>query len=119
MRLGKPAGKRQVIVYVPITPALLDAIIGATPRTNIGLALVAGGRAIAWSSGAGGPVSGLQPGVAGSANVAGTGVRARSSTSRTSGGPPVYLAATYPSSTLSDAIDSQRLRILVPLLLLA
>ena len=31
----------------------------------------------------------------------------------------MYLAATYPSSTLSDAINSQRLRILVPLLLLA
>ncbi len=32
--------------------------------------------------------------------------------------PPAYVVATYPSSTLSDAINSQRLRILVPLLLL-
>jgi diguanylate cyclase (GGDEF)-like protein len=117
--LGKLAARRQVIVYVPLTSGLLNSIIEATPHTTIGLALVSRDRAIAWSSGDRGPVSGLHPGPAGSANVAGTSVRAQVvKLPITSGGQPVYLAATYPSSTLSDAINSQRLRILVPLLLL-
>jgi diguanylate cyclase (GGDEF)-like protein len=118
VRPGKTT-KRRVIVYVPLTSGLLNMIIAATPHTTIGLALVSRDRAIAWSSGGGGPVSGLHPGPAVSANVAGAGVRAQVvQLPLSSGGPPVYLVATYPSSTLSDAINSQRLRILVPLLLL-
>jgi diguanylate cyclase (GGDEF)-like protein len=115
--LGKSAAAREVIVYVPLTPALLGRIENAVPPGQIGLALVNRGRVIAWSSGSRGAVSGLRPGPAASGVVSGTGVRAQAVHLPTTRGR-AFLAATYPSSTLSDAINSQRLRILVPLLLL-
>ncbi len=87
------------------------------PSEPVAIALVARGQALATTSGPLGPVTGLQTG-AGSANIAGTGVRARAIATPVASGGPAYIVATYPESTLSNAIDSQRLRILVPLLLL-
>ena len=113
---GTPIG--DVDVYVRIGPPLLQQILNGTSRPdNIELALVAGGHAVASSNNAVGPVSGLRAG-AGYATVAGTDVRANAITIPASQGNPAYIVATYPRSTLSNAIDSQRLRILVPLLLL-
>ena len=107
-----------VDVYVPWGPALLQRMTGGTePAEPVAIALVAGGQALATTSGTLGPVTGLQTG-AGSANIAGTSVRARAIPTPVASGGPAYIVATYPESTLSNAIDSQRLRILVPLLLL-
>jgi diguanylate cyclase (GGDEF)-like protein len=114
--------KRSVIVYVPINPALLDTINFSGQLklpTNVSLALVVGGRSLASTTGDIGPVSGLRPSAASSADVGGTSVRALAVPIEIlPAQPPAYVVATYPSSTLSDAINSQRLRILVPLLLL-
>jgi diguanylate cyclase (GGDEF)-like protein len=113
---GKTIG--DVNVFVPIGPKLLQQITEGTTRPdNVELSLVAGGQAVASTNGAIGQVSGLRAG-AGSAKVAGTDVRADAINVPASRGAPAYIVATYPESTLSNAIDSQRLRILVPLLLL-
>jgi diguanylate cyclase (GGDEF)-like protein len=110
----------RVEVYVALSQPLLVAIAAGGPRApNVDLALVSRGRTYASMAGNNGPVSGLSPGKIGSAVIAGTGVRAIATRIPvTRGQPPAYLVAAYPSSTLSNAIDSQRLRILVPLLLL-
>ena len=113
---------REVDVYLRVSQPLLDAIAtagGLTIPQSVGLALVAGNRAVAsYPTNALGPVSGLRDGGVGSASVAGTSVRAATVALPVLGGGPAYLVSTYPQSTLSNAIDSQRLRILVPLLLL-
>jgi diguanylate cyclase (GGDEF)-like protein len=119
--LGNPAKGRQVDVYVHLSQPLLDAMTGGkfTLPPSVGLALVAGGRVLAsYPSGAVGPVSGLRVGGVGTATLAGTGVRAAAVNISDLKGGPGYMVATYPSSALSNAIDSQRLRILVPILLL-
>jgi diguanylate cyclase (GGDEF)-like protein len=115
--VGKGAVGRRVVVYVPFDRALLGQITPALP-SNVSLALVAGGRALASTGGAVGPATGLRPASAGSAVVAGTGVRAQAVAVPLAGKGQGYVVATYPSSTLQDAINSQRLRILVPLILL-
>jgi len=113
---GKTIGS--VDVYVRLGPKLLTGMTSGIPRPdNVEVSLVAGNQAVASTNGAVGPVSGLRAG-AGSATVAGTGVRADAINIPVSQGGPAYIVATYPLSTLSNAIDSQRLRILVPLLLL-
>ncbi len=115
-KAGKTIG--DVDVYVRIGQALIQQIRDQTSWPDpIELSLVAGGRAIASTNNATGSVSGLRAGT-GSASVAGSDVRADAVLIPTTTGGPAYIVATYPSSTLSDAIDSQRLRILVPLLLL-
>jgi diguanylate cyclase (GGDEF)-like protein len=110
----------RVEVYVALSQPLLVAIAAGGPRApNVDLALVSRGRTYASMAGNNGPVSGLRAGKIGSAVIAGTGVRAIATRIPvTRGQPPAYMVAAYPSSTLSNAIDSQRLRILVPLLLL-
>jgi diguanylate cyclase (GGDEF)-like protein len=118
---GTRARGREVDVYVHLSQPLLDAMTGGsfTLPPSVGLALVAGGRVRAsYPSGAVGPVSGLRVGGVGTATMAGTGVRAAAVDIPGLSGGPGYMVATYPSSTLSNAIDSQRLRILVPILLL-
>ncbi|HEY8859544.1 MAG TPA: diguanylate cyclase, partial [Gaiellales bacterium] len=108
-------------VYVLLTPALLDQITSSGNLTlpqSVNLVLVGRGRAFASTSGAVGAATGLQTSGPSAANVAGTSVRAQAVQVPVMRGGPAYVAATYPSSTLSDAIDSERLRILVPLLLL-
>jgi diguanylate cyclase (GGDEF)-like protein len=110
--------KREVDVYIRPTAALFAQLSsGLRLPFNNDLVLVSGSRAVASSSGATGAVSGLHRG-AGSATIAGTGVRTAAIALDTPNGRPAYIVTTYPSSTLSNAIDSQRLRILVPILLL-
>jgi diguanylate cyclase (GGDEF)-like protein len=118
--VGKKEAGRQVNVYVPLTSALLNTI-DTSAHLNLGnaaLAFVAGGRTLGSTIGAVGPVKGLQASGVGSATVAGTSVRAQPVQIPVLPVGPAYVVATYPSSTLSDAINSQRLRILVPLLIL-
>jgi len=108
----------EVAVYIPFDRALLARITDNAQSESVQFALVQGGQVLASPNGATGAVTGLQPGV-GSANVAGMDVRARAlNLLPVRQGGPAYVVATYPESTLSNAIDSQRLRILVPLLLL-
>ncbi len=108
----------EVDVYVRFTEDTLASIVRtAPPASNIDLALVTGNQAVASSSNAVGKVTGLRAGT-GSASIAGNGVRAAAVDVPIAGNVPAYVVATYPSSTLSNAIDSQRLRILVPILLL-
>jgi diguanylate cyclase (GGDEF)-like protein len=115
-KTGKTIG--EVDVYVQIGHDLIQQIRAQTSWPDpIEIALVGGGKAIASTNNATGAVSGLHAGT-GSASVAGSDVRADAVLIPTTVGGPAYIVATYPSSTLSDAIDSQRLRILVPLLLL-
>ncbi len=116
-RLGQGAPVRLVEVFVPLRD-VFDPVSGNVRLpSNIDLALVAGGRVVASSSKVLGPVSALRAG-AGTATVAGTSVRAAAIQIPVTTGTPAYVVATYPSATLSNAIDSQRLRILVPILLL-
>jgi diguanylate cyclase (GGDEF)-like protein len=113
---GKKVG--EVDVYMPLGPPLLAQITDNTEwPDNVEIALVAGNTALATTNHVTGPVTGLKAG-GGSANVAGTPVRAHSVPIPVGKGGPAYAVATYPQSTLANAIDSQRLRILVPLLLL-
>jgi len=118
--IAHPVGtKYRVEVYVALSQPLLVAIAAGGPRApNVDLALVSHGRTYASMAGNNGPVSGLRAGKIGSAVIAGTGVRAIATRIPVTSGQPAYMVAAYPSSTLSNAIDSQRLRILVPLLLL-
>jgi diguanylate cyclase (GGDEF)-like protein len=104
-------------VYVRLGQPLLQKLTDVRWPENVGFALVVGGRVVAASNGPGGSASGLRAKV-GSATVAGVDVRAQAIRLRGVTGGPAYIVATYPESTLSNAIDSQRLRILVPLLLL-
>jgi diguanylate cyclase (GGDEF)-like protein len=118
---GKLADGREVDVYVHASQPLLDQITGGRfgLPPSVGLVFVAHNQALAsYSSGGLGPVSGLRIGSAGTATIGGTSVRAAATGLPVSHGGPAYVVATYPSSTLSNAIDSQRLRILVPILLL-
>jgi diguanylate cyclase (GGDEF)-like protein len=108
----------EVDVYVRLGPTLVHEITTAAPPSDpVEIALVAAGKAVASTNSAVGPVSGLRVG-AGNANVAGADVRADAINIPITSGAPAFIVATYPSATLSNAIDSQRLRILVPLLLL-
>jgi diguanylate cyclase (GGDEF)-like protein len=108
---------RLVEVFVPLRDAFDPVSGNVRLPSNIDLALVAGGHVVASSSKVLGPVSALRAG-AGTATVAGTSVRAAAIQIPITTGKPAYVVATYPSATLSNAIDSQRLRILVPILLL-
>jgi diguanylate cyclase (GGDEF)-like protein len=115
-----PTNRRlgEVDVYTLFGATLLQEITdGSKWPENVGFALVVGKRVVASSNGPGGTASGL-PLRVGAANLAGVDVRARAIKLPVTKGGPAYIVATYPSSTLSNAIDSQRLRILVPLLLL-
>jgi diguanylate cyclase (GGDEF)-like protein len=109
--------RREVDVYIRPSPPIFQAISGMKLPTNVDLALVAGGRAVVSSTGVTGTVEGLRPG-RGTATLAGTPVHTSAIVLNAPPAPPAYIVATYPTSTLSNAIDSQRLRILVPLLLL-
>jgi len=115
-KAGKIIG--YVDVYVRIGQDLIQQFRRQTSWPDpIEISLVARGNAIASTNDATGAVSGLRGGT-GSASVAGTDVRADAVLIPSTTVRPAYIVTTYPESTLSNAIDSQRLRILVPLLLL-
>jgi diguanylate cyclase (GGDEF)-like protein len=104
-------------VYVRLGQPLFLKLTDARWPENVGFALVVGNRVVGSSNGPGGSASSL-PAKAGPATIDGVDVRAQAIRLKGVKGGPAYIVATYPESTLSNAIDSQRLRILVPLLLL-
>ncbi|MGN6377796.1 MAG: GGDEF domain-containing protein [Gaiellales bacterium] len=116
VNVGTP--RRQVVAWVPIDQNLFDSVQHVGLPSSIQLALVANGRVVASSNGSpGGRASGLRIGHSVNATLAGNDVRAQSARVPWSQDGPVSLVATYPSSALSNAIDSRRLRLLVPLLI--
>ncbi len=115
---GGPA-RRQVLVWLPLDRRLLQTVLPPGQRSGIDLAVVAGGRAVASTTGSTGPAAGVDVGHAGDATIAGASVREQGITVPVTRLAPAALVATYPSSKLSDAISSRRLRILVPLAIVA
>ena len=117
---GRKNAGRKVIVYLPLTSSLLNTIwtSGRLKLGNAALAFVAGGRAVGSTIGAIGPVKGVRRPAPAPRSWRVQACAPNRSGSMSCTAAPAYVAATYPSSTLSDAINSQRLRILVPLLLL-
>ncbi len=84
------------------------------------LGLVSGGQLVS-SGNLAGPVLGLRVGEPQTVQVNGVSVRAQAIGVPCGDppGPDCQVVAMYPTSALNDAIDSQRLRIIVPLILLA
>src|SRR5437764_6089017 len=118
--VGRVGGPRRVVVYVPLDSALLGSIAnGIDVSQPVGLAFVANGSTVAaYPAAVPGAFPHLPVGSAGDATAAGTSVRAEGAKLPQLTGGPAYVAATYPSATLQNAINSQRLRILVPLIVL-
>jgi diguanylate cyclase (GGDEF)-like protein len=109
----------RVVVAVPFSADLLGQFTtdGLT-RSLQSIGLVANGRVVASTGSVVGPVQGLGVGEASDATIQGVSMRTLSQ------GVPCSvkscsLVAMYPRSALDNAIDSQRLRILVPLILVA
>ena len=108
----------RVVVGVPFSPTLLRSLTPGGTDTLQSIGIVANGRLVASTGPGAGPVGALGVGQASDATVGGVAMRTLSQ------GVPCSvsdcsLVAMYPRSALDDAIDSQRLRILVPLILLA
>ena len=116
--LDKCSGCR-VVVGVPFTPTLLRSLTPGGTDTLQSVGLVANARLVASTTGAAaGPVEQIGVGEASDATISGVAMRALGQ------GVPCSvkdcsLVAMYPRSALDNAIDSQRLRILVPLILVA
>jgi len=111
-----------VVVWMPITPSMLDTLTRGFPQSpGVDLAAAQGGQVFASTSGITGPVSGLTTGSAGNGSIAGHDVRAQAVTilPGSPGNPPVLLASTYSSAALDNAVDSRLLRLLAPLIVLA
>jgi diguanylate cyclase (GGDEF)-like protein len=110
----------RVIATIALDDVLAsDLLHGVRPADLVQLALVSGGRAVAATGTTRGAVSGVHPGTAGDALAGTEPVRALGVRIPCVSGSGCLLVATYPSSALNDAIDSQRLRLLIPLVLLA
>ena len=110
-----------MIVTLPLNSELMLRVQNQSPVADgVDLALVVGGRVVASVGHVTGPVSGLHPGQAGDARIGGSDVRAQAVDVQGPGGPDsAQLVADYPSGTISDRIDAVRLKLLVPLALLA
>jgi diguanylate cyclase (GGDEF)-like protein len=117
--LNPASHDRRVIVSLPLNTDTLLRVQAQSPvAEGVGLALVVGGRTIAAIGGPAGPVSGLRPGHADDADIGGTDVRAQAVDVQGPGGA-AQLVADYPSSRIADHIDAVRLKLLIPLALLA
>jgi diguanylate cyclase (GGDEF)-like protein len=112
----------RVVVSRPFDQDLIKALgNGGVVNAIQQLGLVSGGRLISSTGNLAGPVRGLAAAEAQDITVNGVQVRAQAM-SVPCGDPAAntcQVVAMYPRSALDDAIDSQRLRILVPLILLA
>jgi len=109
----------KVVVAVPIDSPLLDNLSVGTPTDPLqGIGVVANGAIVASTGGITGGIQGIGVGEPANANVQGVSVRAISMPIRCGTDQTCSLVAMYPRSALNDAIDSQRLKILLPLVLL-
>jgi diguanylate cyclase (GGDEF)-like protein len=113
----------RVVVWRPFDQNLIESLQGGggvrNPIQQLGL--VSGGQLVSSTGNLVGPVVGLSAAEAQDITVNGVSMRAQAM-SVPCGDPTentCQLVAMYPSSALGDAVDSQRLRILLPLILLA
>jgi diguanylate cyclase (GGDEF)-like protein len=109
----------RVVVGVPFSPTLLRTFTAGSSDTLQYLGVIVNGRLVASTGPVAGPVQGIGFGQAGDATISGVAMRALQVGVPCSAAGGCSLVAMYPSSALNDAIDSQRLRIIVPLILLA
>ena len=110
----------RVVVGVPFGADLLSNLgagTSADPLQGIGIAVK--GRVVASTGQVTGNSEGIGVGKAANASVGGVSMRALAVEVPCSQQHACALVAMYPRSALDDAIDSQRLKILVPLILLA
>src|SRR6185312_542090 len=119
VRLDNCVGCR-VVVGVPFT----DSLVQRLDRGNLNdslrdLGIVVNGRLVASTGVDVGSAQAIGLGEPSNATVSGIDMRALAVAVPCSGTNDCSLIAMYPRSALNDAIDSQRLRILVPLILVA
>jgi diguanylate cyclase (GGDEF)-like protein len=110
----------RVVVAVPLDDTLVQRLNKSSlPHSVQDLGIIANGRLVASTGPAPGPAGVIPPGEPTNATVAGLSVRVVASPVRCNEPGGCSVVAMYPRSALDDAIDSQRLKILVPLILLA
>jgi diguanylate cyclase (GGDEF)-like protein len=118
--VGPPSQGQEVIVSVPLNARLLGQIAAVVPQApGVQIALAAGPRVVAAIDGATGAATGLRPGSITDANVGGESVRVATQAIPVTNGGPAAVVALYPQSTLQGSIDSTRLHLLIPALILA
>ncbi|HET7429500.1 MAG TPA: diguanylate cyclase [Gaiellales bacterium] len=118
-RLSPETHDRRVIVSLPLNTDTLLRVQSQSPvAEGVGLALVVGGRSIASIGGPAGPATGLRSGQPADARIGTTDVRAQAVEVQ-GPGRPAQLVADYPSSRIADRIDAVRLKLLIPLAVLA
>jgi diguanylate cyclase (GGDEF)-like protein len=114
---------RRVIVSMPLNDELLLRVAAQSPLPDgVDLALANGGHVIASPDGLTGDLSGFAPGQAASdGSIGNADVRAQAVRVGGPGQPKVVteMVANYPSGRINDRIDALRLKLLVPLALLA
>jgi diguanylate cyclase (GGDEF)-like protein len=113
-------GDRRVVVSVPLDDGLISRVAGAGPiPEGIALSLVVGGSAVGSPGGVAGTASGLRPGQPVDASIGDQRVRAEAV--RVDGPTPAgaMIVTSYPRTNLDDHIDSIRLRLLLPMAILA
>ena len=114
---------RRVIVSMPLNDELLLRVAAQSPLPDgVDLALASGGHVIASPDGLTGDLSGFAPGQAASdGSIGNADVRAQAVRVGGPGQPKVVteMVASYPSGRINDRIDALRLKLLVPLALLA
>jgi diguanylate cyclase (GGDEF)-like protein len=114
---------RRVIVSMPLNDELLLRVAAQSPLPDgVDLALASAGHVIASPDGLSGELSGFTPGQAASdGSIGDADVRAQSVRVGGPGPPKVVteMVANYPTGRINDRIDALRLKLLVPLALLA
>ena len=115
--------ERRVIVSMPLNDELLLRVAAQSPLPDgVDLALASAGHVIASPDGLSGALSGFTPGQAASdGSIGDADVRAQSVRVGGPGPPKVVteMVANYPNGRIDDRIDALRLKLLVPLALLA
>ena len=109
----------RVVVAVPLDSALLSNLKAGQGDTLQSIGIAVDDRLVASTDAGTGVIRGIGFGNAANASVAGVPMRALAMQVPCSRKDACSLVALYPRSALDDAIDSQRLKILVPLILLA
>jgi diguanylate cyclase (GGDEF)-like protein len=113
-------GDRRVIVSVPLDAGLISRVAGAGPiPQGIALSLVVGGSAVGTPGGVAGSATGLRAGQPVDASIGGQRVRAVAF--QVDGPTPAgaMIVTSYPRASLDNQFDSIRLRLLVPMAILA
>jgi diguanylate cyclase (GGDEF)-like protein len=110
----------RVVVGVPFTDSLVQRLDSGNFNDSLrDLGIVVNGRLVASTGVDVGSAEAIGLGEPSNATVSGIGMRALAIPIKCSDPNGCSLIAMYPRSALNDAIDSQRLRILVPLILVA